>query len=292
MFSRIRKKFANWVFVLPTIILLFLVLGIPLLYSFYTSLLNESSNFVGFSNYRELFLDARFKNSFIVSLIFTLAAVFIEFILGFALAVVIDKFISAKNFLVSILFLPMMVTPVVVGSVWRMFYHPSAGVINWFLSLIGIEGPLWLASTKWSLPALIMTDVWQWTPFMFMILLAGLQSLPIEPYEAAKVDGATEWQILRLVTLPLMVPVMLVAILIRFLEAIKIFDQVFVLTHGGPGSSTETLSFYIYKVGFMYSDMGYASALSYIFTITIIILSFLLVRLISRGSFETMEEIV
>lgn len=280
--KRYSKRFVGFLFVLPMIILLVSVLIFPLLYALYNSFFSRQLTFIGFGNYRVIFSDSRFFNSLSASLKFSISAVAIEFFLGFILALVFDRFLSARNFFVSILLLPMMVTPIVVGIVWRMLYHPNAGIINWFLSLLKIKGPLWLASPRWALPALIIADVWQWTPLMFLILLAGLQSLPSEPFEAARVDGANAWQLLRFITIPLMVPVIMVALIMRLLEALRIFDQVFMLTHGGPGSVTETLSFFIYKAGFKWSDMGYASALSFVFMAIIFILSYLLIRLIGR----------
>lgn len=289
MFRHPSKSLTPWLFVLPAIILVVAVIGVPLIYALYVSFFSRSGlsmTFVGLRNYKVLFSDERFLNSLTTSLTFSVVAVTIEFTLGFALAWVFDRIISAKNWLVSVLLLPMMVTPIVVGNIWRMLYHPSAGLVNWFLGLIGIKGPLWLSSITWALPAVIISDVWQWTPLMFLILLAGLQALPEEPFEAARVDGVNGWQEFRFITVPLMVPVMLVALLMRLLDAIKIFDQVFTLTHGGPGTATETLSFYIYKVGFMYFDSGYASALSFAFMLLIFVLSLAIFRIMSRDTME------
>jgi multiple sugar transport system permease protein len=163
----------------------------------------------------------------------------------------------------------MMITPVVIGLIWKYMFNPENGIINYLLHFLKIEGPIWLGEPKPAPLAVIIVDIWQWTPFVFLLLISGLGSLPQEVYEAARVDGANQMQVLRFITIPLLMPFMLVALLIRFIDSFKIFDTIFVMTRGGPANATETLSIYTYKVGLNFFNMGYAATLSYVILIII-----------------------
>lgn len=175
-------------------------------------------------------------------------------------------------------------TPVVVGIIWRLMYNPDLGMLNYFLTLFGFSPVNWTGMPGTALPSVMMADIWEWTPFMALIMLAGLHALPRGPFEAASVDGASWWQTLRYVTLPLLSPAMLVALLIRLMDSFKTFDLIFVLTQGGPGMSTEILNYYTYRYGFKFFHMGYASALSWLLVVVVTIISLILIRTIrSRG---------
>jgi multiple sugar transport system permease protein len=176
--------------------------------------------------------------------------------------------------------LPMMATPVAVGYTWRMLYHVTNGPINHILRVLHLPTGTWLSSGKTSLPSIIITDVWQWTPFVFIILLAGLQSLPREPFEAAAVDGASRVQIFFYLTLPMIWPIMVIAILLRMVEAIKIFDIVFVMTAGGPGISTETSTMYAKLVSLTQFRLGYGAAIAYVLMILSTIIFIILTRVL------------
>jgi multiple sugar transport system permease protein len=193
----------------------------------------------------------------------------IQFVLGLGLALVVVDELRGKRFIIPLLMLPVMMVPVVVALGWRLLWDSQYGPINQILSIILRRDVdiLWLTQ-KWpALFAVLVTDVWQWTPFMFLILLAGLSSLNPELYEAAALDGAGWWEELREITLPGLAPVIAVAILFRALDAFKIFDQIFMLTQGQPGTSTETISWYIYQVGYKFFNLGYAAAVSYLLLI-------------------------
>jgi multiple sugar transport system permease protein len=195
------------------------------------------------------------------------------------LALSVSEDSGFRRFARSIMLIPMMITPVVVGLMWKYILNPQNGIVNYILGLLGIPGPVWLGDPKPALPAVMIVDVWQWTPFVFLILLSGLVSLPKEYFEAARVDGAGPLQTLRYVTLPLMIPFILVALLIRFIDAFKVFDTIFILTKGGPANATEVLSVYTYKVGLNFFNLGYAATLSYVMLIIITVIAQQFLRL-------------
>lgn len=246
----------------------------------------------GLGNYADiLFLDPYFRQSLKVTGFFLLGTVPLQFILGLAVALILYR-ITRKiiGFLRTTLIVPAIMTPIVVGIIWRLMYNPDLGMLNYLLSLIGLPPVNWTGMPMSALPSVMMADIWEWTPFMALILLAGLQALPREPYEAAVVDGASNWQSFRYITLPLLSPVMLVAILIRLMDSFKTFDLIFVLTQGGPGMSTETMNYYTYRYGFKFFHMGYASALSWLLVIIVTVISIILVKTIrSSGIYAAGE---
>jgi multiple sugar transport system permease protein len=203
------------------------------------------------------------------TVLLVVGGVALQFVLGLGLALVVVDELRGKRFIIPLLMLPVMMVPVVVALGWRILWDSQFGAINHILSFVLRRDVdiLWLTNKWTALFAILVTDVWQWTPFMFLILLAGLSSLNPELYEAAALDGAGWWQELREITLPGLAPVIAVAIIFRALDAFKIFDQIFMLTQGQPGTSTETISWYIYQVGYKFFSMGYAAAISYLLVI-------------------------
>ena len=289
----------RWVFfVAPTVFTLLCIVIFPLIFSLSLSLHDwnifrqEGWQWRGLGNYADiLFLDPYFRQSLKVTVFFLLGTVPLQFILGLAVALILYR-ITRKiiGFLRTTLIVPAIMTPIVVGIIWRLMYNPDLGMLNYLLSLIGLPPVNWTGMPMSALPSVMMADIWEWTPFMALILLAGLQALPREPYEAAVVDGASNWQTFRYITLPLLSPVMLVAILIRLMDSFKTFDLIFVLTQGGPGMSTETMNYYTYRYGFKFFHMGYASALSWLLVIIVTVISIILVRTIrSRGIYAAGE---
>ena len=253
-----------------------LALGIfPLLYSLVLSFQRRDlqhpneDQFVGLSNYAAALVDPRVLSAMTNTLLLVVVGIAIQFVLGLGLALVVVDELRGKRFIIPLLMLPVMMVPVVVALGWRLLWDSQYGPINHILSFILRRDVdiLWLTH-KWpALFAILVTDVWQWTPFMFLILLAGLSSLNPELYEAAALDGAGWWEELREITLPGLAPVIAVAILFRALDAFKIFDQIFMLTQGQPGTATETISWYIYQVGYKFFNLGYAAAVSYLLLI-------------------------
>ncbi|MCL4830708.1 MAG: sugar ABC transporter permease [Caldilinea sp.] len=210
--------------------------------------------------------DARFWNAVLNTFYFTALAMVIELALGVAMALLIDaKDYPGKRVVTSLLLLPMMATPVAVAMVWLLMFEPTAGVINFVFGQIGLPKQLWIAGSSSVIPSLVLVDVWEWTPLITLIVLAGLAGLPSEPFEAARVDGASYWQTLWRVTLPMLLPTISVAGLLRFIDCIKTFDIIYGMTGGGPGFSSETLNIYTYNQAFYYFNFGYASSLLVIF---------------------------
>ena len=252
-----RTKWLSWALIAPTALFALAMTVLPLGYSLLTSLqefrLGKPPLFVGLQNYHNLLQDGNFHSSLATTLTYTVAATGIEFVLGLTLALLLKEEFRFQGVIRSSLIIPMVIAPVVVGIIWRLLYNADIGLFS-FGSV--------LSSTTLALPALILVDIWEWTPFMFLILLAGLQSLPQEPFEAACVDGASPWNIFVHLTLPMLRPVIVVAILIRALDAFTVFDQVFVLTQGGPGTATEVATLMIYKTAFRFSQYGYGAAMA------------------------------
>ena len=224
--------------------------------------INVANEFIGLDNFARLLTDEKFHNALSNTLIFTVVAVTVEFGLGLGAALLLDRYIRRLNFIKTILMIPMMLPPLVVAITWKLMYQPQFGVFNEFLFWLGLEPAVWASGAGSALWAVIWADVWEWTPFIFLMMLAGLASLPDEPFEAAELDGANAWQKFRDLTWPFLRPVVTIALLLRIMDALRLFDLVFILTRGGPAGATETLSLYIFKVAFRFVDWGYAAAIS------------------------------
>ena len=269
---------------LPTIVVLFVLTIYPTFYSLTLSLheWNMSNRtavweFVGLGNYANILRDARFWNAAQVTATYMAGTIIAQLILGLGIALLLQRQVLARGLVRTALLLPMMTTPVVVGLIWRFMFNPTQGILNYLLGQVGLPTPNWLGSLETGLIAVMIADIWEWTPFMVLILLAALQTLPQEPFEAAAIDGASAWQAFLHITLPLLRPTIVVAVLLRAIDSFKTFDLVYVMTNGGPGTSTETLSFYTYKWGFKFFQMGYAAALSFVMLIMVIIFANVLI---------------
>jgi multiple sugar transport system permease protein len=279
------EKNTKWLLLVPTIFLLLALTVYPLIYAFIAMLhkiniRTGERTFIGFQNFIEMSTDLFFWNALKNTAIYTGTAVAVEFVLGLSLAMFLSTKLAGRNIFRSLFLTPMMLPPIVAAVIFKIIYIPDFGIINWFLGLFGIEGIVWEASANTALLSIIMVDIWEWTPFMFLILLAGLQAIPLDPYEAAEVDGATKFQIFRDITFPLLRPAVLIALLLRIMDTLRIFDQIFIMTGGGPANATETMSLYIYRHGFRFSNIGYATAMSFIMLIlTILISNFFISRL-------------
>lgn len=269
-----RRRWGHILLVLPTVIILVAVVIFPLLYSLNVSfrtydirLRLERYPFIGLGNYLRMFQDSRFINSLINTAFMVTGEIALQFSIGLGLALLFIQEFKGKRILLPLIIIPMMITPVVVGYIGRLLFETRSGPINYLLNTLGIESLRWHASSRTALLTVILLDTWQWTPFTMMILIAGLLSLPQEPFESAKVDGASGWQIFRYLTLPLLKPVIAIVIIMRTLDILKAFDVIYVLTMGGPGTATETVNFYAYLSGFRYWDIGYASAIAWFLAI-------------------------
>ena len=270
---------------------LFVLIGIlifPIIFTIRLSLSGWNSytpemNFIGITNYIRLFTDdPRFWESFFRLSFLSVSTVVLQYIIGFALALIVWREIKFKRFFRVIFLIPMMTTPVIMTVIWRTFFHESLGPLNDLLGRLGVEPILWLSDPVIAKFTVIIVEVWQWTPFMFLLLLAGLLSLPKEPFLAAAIDGASSFRKFVYVTFPLMAPISIGAIIIRLIEASKIMDTVFVLTSGGPGTATETSSFYIYIKGLREFQMGYAATLSFTYLVIMIISLTIIAKVLTK----------
>ena len=278
----------KFVFLFPGLFVLIGILIFPIIFTIRLSLSGWNSytpemNFIGITNYIRLFTDdPRFWESFFRLSFLSVTTVILQYIIGFALALMVWREIKFKRFFRVIFLIPMMTTPVIMTVIWRTFFHESLGPLNDLLGRIGVDPILWLSDPVIAKFTVIIVEVWQWTPFMFLLLLAGLLSLPKEPFLAAAIDGASSFRKFVYVTFPLMAPISIGAIIIRLIEASKIMDTVFVLTSGGPGTATETSSFYIYIKGLREFQMGYAATLSFTYLVIMIISLTIIAKVLTK----------
>lgn len=284
MFSRWLERNVKYIFPLPAVLFVLIMMVFPIAYTLRLSFFDWSMSslvppqWVGINNYKTLlFSDPRFWPSISRTFVFTIAAVLVETVLGIIIALFFNQDFKGKNVLKTLFLLPMIATPVAIGLVWMLIYEPNIGFANKVLGLFHISPQLWLASPKQVMASLIIVDVWQWTPMVALIVLAGLSSLPTEPYEAALVDGATRWQMLTRITLPLLKPTILVAVLLRSIDALKTFDIIYSMTGGGPDFHSETINIYSFVQGFSYFKLGMTSALLMIFFVIVLAMSMILV---------------
>jgi len=282
----IFSRYAAYLFLMPAVIHLLAVGLFPLIYSFWISLHSYELivkggfvSLVGSGNYVDALLSPEFQNSAWLTIIFVCLAVGLEFVLGLGLALLLNREFRGVNFLRAIIVMPLCMTPVSVGLMGKLLFESrDFGIVNYILGFFGVAPRIWLQDPVLSLPVVALMDIWQWTPFMALVFLAGLHVLPTEPFESARVDGASRWQILRYVTMPMLRSLALTAFLIRLMDATKTFDILYVMTGGGPGNRTEVLSLHIYLTGFKWMHIGYATAMSYILLLAIIITSLALSR--------------
>jgi multiple sugar transport system permease protein len=281
-------RLADWDlgFILPAVVILILLVIFPTLFAVFISLTrwnlteSEARTFIGVTNYLFLLKETRFWEALARTIVFTTVSTSLTITLGMILALLLNRPLPAKNILRTLLIVPMIITPVVVGLTWRFMYNPELGMINYLLSLMGFEKIAFLGKVGTSLPSVIITDVWQYTPFALLILLAGLESLPKEPFEAAQIDGASAPETFMKITLPMMKGPILVTVLFRVMFSFNTFDTIYVMTGGGPGRSSETLTMYAYRLGFEQWHLGESAAAALIMLILVTILSRFILRLL------------
>ncbi|MGZ9221760.1 MAG: carbohydrate ABC transporter permease [Anaerolineales bacterium] len=283
------RKFEPAFYIAPAFIVLIVVLLYPLGYALWLSFhqwtlrtFKQGIPFIGFENYAELFSNPDFLNSIKTTITFVILAISFEFILGMALALVLNQELKGKGLFRSLILLPMMCTNVVIGLMWRLLLNYQYGLVNYYLGQLGFLPVEWLSSPKVAMASVVLVDVWNTTSFVALMLLAGLQSLPEEPYEAAKIDGASGIQIFFFLTLPLLKPIILVTLLWRFIDTFRIFDVIYLLTAGGPARVTETVSIYIYRYGFQSFNLGVSAAASFIMLLIMLGIAGMLARAIRK----------
>lgn len=275
-----------WPFVLPALVVVLAVIVFPWVFTVWMSMhewkVGSPTTFVGLWNYMRLPKDPRFVEAIGHTLVYTALSVALPMILGTFAAVVFHKKFPLRGLLRGLFIMPMMATPVAIALVWTMMFHPQLGVLNYLLSLVGIPPQLWTTHPATVIPSLVLVETWQWTPLVMLIVLGGLASIPSEPYESALIDGANTWQVFRYITLPLIMPFLFIAAMIRMIDAVKAFDIIFAITQGGPGSASETINVYLYSVAFVYYDIGYGSAIALVFFIIIVMLAAIMLWLRQR----------
>jgi multiple sugar transport system permease protein len=280
-----RRNYARtyWPFVVPAGVVVAAVIVFPWVFTLYMSVhewhIGSPTTWAGLGNYARLFGDARFGEAIVHTLYFTSLAVLFPMLIGIAAAVCFSRNFRFRGLVRTIFILPMMATPVAVALVWTMMFHPQLGVLNYLLTSIGLPPSTWSYAADTVIPTLVLVETWQWTPLVMLIVLGGLASLPSDPYEAARLDGASSWQMFRHISLPLVWPHIVVALVIRTIDALKAFDTIFVISNGGPGTASETVNMLLYQEAFAYYDMGYASAMVVVFFVLILLISLLLFNL-------------
>jgi multiple sugar transport system permease protein len=282
-----RRRRSYRVLTLPALAVVAAVIVFPWAFTVYMSAfdwkIGAAAHFVGLGNYAGLATNQRFIEAIVHTFYFTLLAVVFPLLLGTGAALVFHRRFSGRGVLRAIFTMPMMATPVAVALVWTMMFHPQQGVLNYLLTQLGLPPSLWVYSPTWVIPSLVLVEVWHWTPLVMLIVLGGLASLPTEPYESARIDGASEWQLFRYITLPLIVPFLVVAAVIRTIDALKAFDTIYVISQGGPGTASETINLYLYLQAFAFYNVGNASAVVVVFFVIIVALALLLLHARERA---------
>lgn len=290
-YIRKRNRRIFLIFLLPAMLVLFFTTIYPMIYAGYLSFRSYDlakpfvpRMFVGLSNYETVLSSSDFLNALKITFQLMAITLTVQLVVGVGLALLVTQKLPGMGLARTLLLIPMMISPVIVGLVWLFLYFPELGYLNYFLSFIGVNAIPWITSPDWALWAIAIADIWQWTPFIMMGTAAALTSLSPEPYEAARIDGNTRWQVFRYVTLPQLKPVLVSLLFLRAIDAFKIYDIIFVLTKGGPGDSTEVLSLYIYRQSFTFWQMGVGAAASWVSLIIIVVLITLFFKSLNRDS--------
>ncbi|WP_311029538.1 carbohydrate ABC transporter permease [Mesorhizobium koreense] len=284
-FSDWSDRNFKWLLVAPAVLLILALSVYPLLFSLWVSFVNYDFQipghaFVGLKNFEQVIADPVARWSLVLTAILSAANVIIEFLLGLALALAMVRNFPGRGLAMSIIIVPLFISPVIVGQAWALLLQRPFGPTDYILSrIVGHDVTIsWLTQSPWIYFSLILADVWQWTPFMFVILLAGLTAIPPNLYEAAELDGVNAWQAFWSITMPYLRPMILLAVTFRLLDTVKLFDTIFIMTGGGPGTKTYTASFYLYTVGFTQFHLSQATAGSWIFLVLTAAIVGLLVR--------------
>ena len=290
----IRQSFVErnlrYLFPLPALIFVVVLMVFPVCYTFFLSFTDWSLtsgkplNIVAIKSYIDVLKEPRFLDALGRTFYFTFGAVFFEMIVGVVLALILNRSFVGKGVVKTLLLLPLVATPVAIGIVWNLFYDPTIGILNYVLSVLKLPQSGWVSESKSVMPSLILVDIWQWTPMITIIVLAGLAGLSSEPYESAKVDGANARQVLFRITLPMLMPTILTAVILRAIDALKTYDIIYAMTGGGPGYASENLNILAFKYSFEYFRMG-QSAVMLVF-LFIVVMGFSLGVMRLRRVFE------
>ena len=279
-------RVSYWPFVAPAVVVVSTVIVVPWIFTIWMSFnewtLGSAREFNGPANFTKLFVDEQFYLAVARTFYYTALAVILPLLLGTLSALVFHEKFAGRGFLRGLFVMPMMATPVAIALVWRMMFHPQVGVLNYILSLFGLGPSEWVFNPKIVIPTLVMVETWQWTPLVMLVVLGGLAAVPTEPYESAQIDGATRWQMFRYITFPMVLPFVMVAVIIRTIDALKSFDIIFAITQGGPGNASETINVFLFNQAFSYNNIGYASAIVIVFFALIVLMSLVLLDVRQR----------
>lgn len=273
-----RNDPIKYYFIWPAVLIVLLMAIFPLIYSLTISFMNFRlipplpPRFVGLDNYSDLLSQERFRSVIYTTTVIVVISVSLQYVIGFAVALALHAKVPGERLFRVGLLLPMLVAPVAVALIARMMFNPTIGPLNQFMTLLGLPNLPFLTEPNWAMGAIVTVEVWQWTPFVVLLMLAGLQTLPDDVYEAAMLENASAWRRFWDITFPLLLPISAAVIFIRIVENYKVMDTVFVMTGGGPGIATESLTLFAYQEGFKKFNLGYTSALSFLFLIFIIVI--------------------
>ena len=284
---RATQRHKHWFFIAPALLIVLTVVIYPIIFStgvsfFRVTFASQSRPFVGLQNFERMLSNDDFIESTFNTLYYVVFSVSGSFALGFGVALLIRRITVGKDLLRLILIIPITMAPIVVGLMWNWMLDPLFGLINWFLDLFGIPGQTFLAQAATARMTVVLVDIWQWYPLVFLIIEAGMATLPRAPYESARLEGVSSWMIFRRITLPMLRPVILVALLLRTVDAFRTFDIVRVMTDGGPALTTETLSLYLYRTAFTFNKLSRAAAGSILMLLVIGLISAVMFRYLFR----------
>ena len=281
-------KRLKWFFTVPTIIFVLAMVLFPIIYTLVLSFhswrmsANIPWEYVGLQNYIDLFSDSRFPMAIGRTFIFTAIALTIEMILGIGIALFLNRRFFGKNFVKTAFLIPMVATPVAIGMVWKLMYDPNIGILDYILKSMGMPTVNFLGDSNIALYSLIVVDIWEWTPQVMLIVLAGITSISTEPFESAMVDGATPWQVTWHITLPLLRPTIFTAFLLRLIDVLQTFDIMYSMTQGGPGYATETMNILSYRQAFEFMQFGSASSMLIVFFVVVMVIAAITVKIKSK----------
>jgi multiple sugar transport system permease protein len=281
-------KALSWLFVTPVIIILLVAAFIPLGWGLYLSFFRYKLNmpsataFIGFKNYLDIFTDELTIRSLRNNVLFAVLSVSVELVIGVTMAMMLSDDNRFTRGLISILMIPMIIAPVAAGTLWRMMLDRTYGVVNYLLSFVGIRPISWIGDPHIALYTIVLVDCWQFIPFVALLVLSSIKAMPTSFLDAARVDGASPWKVFWRIILPLTAPVIIIVAMLRFIDAFKVFDTIFVMTQGGPGNATEMLPTYIYRQGIKFLNIGYSSATAIVFVIAMSVIAYSFQKLRDR----------
>jgi multiple sugar transport system permease protein len=281
-------KALSWLFVMPVIIILLVAAFIPLGWGLYLSFFRYKLNmpsataFIGFKNYLDIFSDELTMRSLRNNVLFAVLSVSVELVIGVTVAMMLSNDNRFTRGLISVLMIPMIIAPVAAGTLWRMMLDRTYGVVNYLLSFVGIRPVSWIGDPHIALYTIVLVDCWQFIPFVALLVLSSIKAMPTSFLDAARVDGASPWKVFWRIILPITAPVIIIVAMLRFIDAFKVFDTIFVMTQGGPGNATEMLPTYIYRQGIKFLNIGYSSATAILFVIAMSVIAWSFQRLRDR----------